>query len=296
MFIRTSITLALCAALAACGGKNKSSEDGDADATPDADDVTEVTDPADDPVDDPVDDPTEDPTVDPEEDATVDPEEDATVDPEEDAAPDAEDDADMDAVVDAGDDAEMDVPADESTDASGETSDAGTDAPTVMLFFSEYVEGTSDNKAVEIYNAGTAAYDISTCTVNIYYNGSTTAGDSITLSSVSLASDDVHVLCNSGLTSTGTSPCDQSVGNLDFNGNDAVELVCGGTTYDVIGQIGTDPGTRWGTGTVTTQNHTLRRKCTITAGDADGTDAFDPVTEWDSFTVDSFTGLGDHCP
>ncbi len=305
MFIRTSITLALCAALLACGGKDKKTEDGDADATPDGEDVTEVTDPAedpvvdpvDDPVVDPVDDPVDDPVVDPVDDPVVDPTEDPEEDAEEDAAPDAEDDADLDA-VDVEDDTEMDVSTDESSDASSETSDVTTDGSTVMLFFSEYVEGTSNNKAVEIYNAGTAAYDLSTCAVNIYSNGSATVSASITLSTVSLAADDVHVLCHSSLTSTGSSACDQTYGSGWFNGNDAVELVCDGTTYDVIGQIGFDPGTdsAWGSGSVTTMDHTLRRKCTITAGDADGTDAFDPATEWDGFAVDSFTGLGEHCP
>jgi hypothetical protein len=301
MFIRTSITIALCAALLACGGKDKKTEDGDADAGPDAEDVTEVTDPPTDPIEetpeDPVPDLVEDVVEDTVEDSVEDTVEDTAEDTVEDAEEDAEDDVTTDAEEDAEDDAEMDA-VDDATDVSVDGgSDVSVDGgSTVMLFFSEYVEGSSYNKAVEIYNAGSAAYDIAGCTVNIYYNGNTTVGDSITLSSVSLAADDVHVLCHSSFTSTGTSTCDQMDGNLAFNGDDAVELVCGGTTYDVIGQIGTDPGSRWGTGSVSTENHTLQRKCTITAGDADGSDAFDPSTEWDGFSIDTFTGLGDHCP
>ena len=61
-----------------------------------------------------------------------------------------------------------------------------------------------------------------------------------------------------------------------------MELRCEGVTLDVIGQIGTDPGTDWSGGGVSTQDASLSRKCTVSAGDADGTDAFDPSVEWDT--------------
>ena len=75
----------------------------------------------------------------------------------------------------------------------------------------------------------------------------------------------------------------------------AVELVCSGTTLDVIGQIGFDPGVEWGTDDASTQNNTIRRKCTVTDGDPDGSDAFDPAVEWDGFPQDTFDNLGSHC-
>ena len=288
MLARTTTSIVLCVALMACGGKNNGTEDAEADATPDVEDVTEVADPGTDPAVEPVVDPATEPVEDMVEDAPWDGEADA----EEDVEPDETEDAVIDAEDDTEDDARLDA-VDASVDGG---SDAGTDSHTVMLFFSEYVEGTGNNKAVEIYNAGTAAYDIGGCTVNIYSNGSSTTSASITLTTLSLAADDVHTLCHSGLISTGTVSCDQSHGSVSFNGNDAVELVCGGTVYDVIGQIGYDPGTEWGTGGVTTMAHTLRRKCAIVAGDSNGADAFDPATEWDGFGVNVFTGLGDHCP
>ena len=67
-----------------------------------------------------------------------------------------------------------------------------------------------------------------------------------------------------------------------------------GTAIDVIGQVGNDPGSYWGTGDITTQNHTLRRNATITAGDTNATDAFDPSVEWDGYPQDTFDGLGSH--
>ena len=52
---------------------------------------------------------------------------------------------------------------------------------------------------------------------------------------------------------------------------------------DSIGQVGVDPGTEWGTGLTSTADNTLRRKATVTAGDPNGADAFDPAAEWDGF-------------
>jgi uncharacterized protein len=87
---------------------------------------------------------------------------------------------------------------------------------------------------------------------------------------------------------------DQTNGAGWFNGDDAVVLTRGSTPIDVIGQIGVDPGTEWGSGLTSTADNTLRRKPTIETGDADGSDAFDPAAEWDGFAVDTFDDLGSH--
>jgi len=83
---------------------------------------------------------------------------------------------------------------------------------------------------------------------------------------------------------------------MDFNGDDAIELynTATGQSVDIIGEIGNDPGSYWGSGDVTTQNHTLRRKPDITSGDTDGSDAFDPATEWDGYAEDNVDDLGQH--
>jgi uncharacterized protein len=81
---------------------------------------------------------------------------------------------------------------------------------------------------------------------------------------------------------------------MGFNGDDAVALRKGTTMIDVIGQIGFDPGTEWGTGLTSTADNTLRLMSTILAGDANGTDAFDPSQKWVGFATDSFDGLGAH--
>lgn len=167
-------------------------------------------------------------------------------------------------------------------------------AATGELFFSEYVEGSSTNKALEVFN-GTAdvvaldgVYD-----VQIFANGSATATATIGLQGT-IAAGDAFVLARSGAAAELVSRADQTTSNFLFNGNDAVVLRNNGAIVDVIGQIGTDPGTAWSAGGVTTADGTMRRKATVTEGDPDGADVFDPAAEWDGLPLDTFDGLGVH--
>ena len=63
---------------------------------------------------------------------------------------------------------------------------------------------------------------------------------------------------------------------------------------DVIGQVGFDPGSEWGSGQTSTKDNTIRRQESVCQGDADGTDPFDPTLEWDGFDQNTFDGLGTH--
>src|SRR5215203_3509857 len=166
------------------------------------------------------------------------------------------------------------------------------------LFFSEYIEGTSNNKAIEIYNgtAGPVNLAADAYMLQMFFNGSTTAGLALALSGT-VASGNVYVVAQSLASQTILAQADQTNGAGWFNGDDAVVLRKGGATgpiLDVIGQIGTDPGTEWGTGLTSTADNTLRRKSSIEAGDTNGGDAFDPAVEWDGFATDTFDGLGSH--
>ena len=62
----------------------------------------------------------------------------------------------------------------------------------------------------------------------------------------------------------------------------------------MIGQIGFDPGTEWGTGVNSTADNTLRRGAATCVGDSDGTNAFDPSVGWTGFATDTADGLGPH--
>ncbi len=167
-------------------------------------------------------------------------------------------------------------------------------APT-ELFFSEYVEGSSNNKALEIYNGTGAAVDLAASgyAVDIYFNGSTSASTKIPLMGT-VAPKDVFVLADNDAATPVLDVADQTSSASFFNGDDAVVLRKGTTVLDVIGQIGTDPGSAWGKDPTSTQNNTLRRKASVMQGDSDGSDAFDPATEWDGFATDTFAGLGSY--
>jgi hypothetical protein len=156
------------------------------------------------------------------------------------------------------------------------------------LWFSEYVEGSSSNKALEI--TALAHSELDGCKVSTYFNGKLEATVVATLSGT-LEAGQVLTLCTSALKEKLPDTCTQ-IGNLTFNGDDAVTLSCDGTVLDVIGQLGVDPGAAWGTEPNSTVDHTLRRKCTVQSGDPLGDDPFDPSTEWEAFPVDTFGGLG----
>ncbi len=162
-------------------------------------------------------------------------------------------------------------------------------------FFSEYVEGSSNNKALEIFNPSLNSLQLSTCTIRHYNGGSSTPTYSYTLASGTLDPGDVHVVCDDEAGTGLLAFCDESTNSaaLGFNGDDTLALYCG-ATVDVIGQIGYDPGSEWGSGDCSTQNNTIRRKCGLVTGDTNGSDAFVPSVEWEGFTQDTFTGLGTH--
>lgn len=160
------------------------------------------------------------------------------------------------------------------------------------LFISEYVEGTGNNKAIEIYNGTGAAVNLSGYSIAVYANGGTTPS-AIALTGT-LADGDVFVLVNPGAVAALLALADQTSGSLSHNGDDAIALRQGTTLLDVIGQIGYDPGTAWGSGLTSTLDHTLRRKITVSTGDANGSDAFDPSLQWDGYANDAFDGLGAH--
>jgi len=178
------------------------------------------------------------------------------------------------------------TPSDESDDFFSIT---GTSTYSDLLI-SEYVEGSSNNKYLEIYNGTGGNIDLSNYSVKIYANGNTSPSSSIALSGT-LINGDVYVIANSSATIWAGTP-DLITGSLSFNGDDAVTLEDISGYVDVIGQIGVQQV--WGSGDVTTQNHTLRRKTSITAGDTDGSDAFDPSIEWDGFPQDNVSDLGSY--
>ena len=187
------------------------------------------------------------------------------------------------------------------------------------LFFSEYVEGYGQNKALEVYNPTSQTIDLSAYQIERYSNGATnsSAGGVTNLTGM-LVSGDAFVI-TSGETDTsstfgsidpilfGMSDLAEPVGSyptpLHMNGNDAMVLTKNGQIIDVIGKVGEDPASGAWTddaasgftmGSWWTAQHTLIRKNTVLYGDNNGVDLFDPSAEWDSLVIGSWNNLGAH--
>jgi uncharacterized protein len=164
------------------------------------------------------------------------------------------------------------------------------------LFFSEYVEGSGNNKALEIYNSTNSDVSLNgeAYGIQMYFNGSTSVGLTINLTGV-VPAHGTYVIAHAQADPAIIAVAQNSSSSAGwFNGNDAVALRKGNDNVDVIGQIGNNPGTEWGAGLTSTADNTLRRKKAITVGDASGADAFDPAVEWEGFANNTFGGLGTH--
>ena len=185
------------------------------------------------------------------------------------------------------------------------------------LFFSEYVEGSSNNKAVEIYNPTDAPIDLSSYSIERYSNGSDAVSDEMDLSGT-LNAGETWIVTNSDTNSANEfgyimvelyNMADQWApvypSPLYMNGNDAMTLSKNGTIIDIIGKIGEDPGDAWtddatagftdaNGGAWWTKNHTLVRKASVKSGVKTSPILFNPATEWDSLSINTWTNLGTH--
>ena len=150
------------------------------------------------------------------------------------------------------------------------------------LFFSEYVEGSSYNKALEIANFSGAAVNLSGYSIKKQTNGSGSWGSELKLSGT-LANEEVYVIASSRAGSQVSSVADLKTSSnaLTFNGNDAVALFKNGTLIDVLGTFNSSSNYA--------KDVTLVRKPTVTS----------PVTsyntnEWTKYSKDEFGYLGAH--
>ncbi|MEA3431055.1 MAG: lamin tail domain-containing protein [candidate division WOR-3 bacterium] len=180
------------------------------------------------------------------------------------------------------------------------------------LLFSEYIEGSSNNKALEIYNGSGEAIDLSEYRIAQSVNGGGWQYYHYFPNGATLADDDVWVILNSEASTDYFLPenADEVLSYpsvVHHNGDDARGLekrvVFGTDTtwklIDVIGIPDEDPGYGWDVAGVleATKDHTLVRKSSVTSGNLDwvasaGTNADD--SEWIVYDKNTFTCLGSH--
>jgi P pilus assembly chaperone PapD len=167
-------------------------------------------------------------------------------------------------------------------------------APTPTdLFFSEYIEGSSNNKAFEIYNGTPYYVFLANYNVKLYTNGSPTPGSTYLMLGV-LAPQGVFVIANASANATILAIANVTSGVANYNGDDAIVLYHGTEIIDSIGQVGVDPGAAWVSGDVTTLDRTLVRIPATYDGDIITNDAYDPSLYWNVFPIDTLDYLGSH--
>jgi len=171
------------------------------------------------------------------------------------------------------------------------------------LFFSEYAEGSSNNKYVEIYNGTGAAVDLSSYNTHRISNGGEWSEYIYPLEGI-LEDGDVFVIANSQANATILAEADITSQLTFFNGNDAVGLskndgLGGWILIDAIGEDGPDPLSSWDVAGVSgaTGEHTLVRKPDVCSPTTDwalsaGTNADD--SQWVVFGQDNWDNLGFH--
>lgn len=148
------------------------------------------------------------------------------------------------------------------------------------LIISEYVEGSSFNKAIEIYNGTGADVDLSAYTLQKQQDGDGDYGNALALSGT-LASGVTYVIVNhqckeSDLLDQADLKSESQV--VNFNGNDAVALFKGTEKIDEVGVFGSSED--WG------KDVTLRR----IYGEGP-TATYDP-SEWTEADKDDFSDVG----
>src|SRR5690606_13369362 len=166
------------------------------------------------------------------------------------------------------------------------------------LFFSEYIEGSSSNKYLEIYNPTGSTITLTDYSVELYANGNTSPNNTedFTLGfPATLASGDVIILQHQNANVYTGLAFNSTVCN--FNGNDAIVLKKGDVIIDIIGNIGCDPGSSWEDGDNETINATLVRNMDVCGGvTTNPSPCLFPtlITEWTPFATDDVSNLGFH--
>lgn len=161
---------------------------------------------------------------------------------------------------------------------------AATGSTATDLLFSEYIEGSSNNKALEISNATGAAINLSIYSIKKQTNGAGAWSTGLSLTGT-LNNGSKFTIINSFMASScypiSSANLSTAATEMAFNGNDAVGLFKNGVLIDIIGTF------NGGTANFAA-DQTLRRKATVTSP----TTTFNKTTQWDSYTSDTCNNLG----
>ncbi|WP_050910992.1 ExeM/NucH family extracellular endonuclease [Vibrio campbellii] len=148
------------------------------------------------------------------------------------------------------------------------------------IILSQYIEGGSYNKAVEIANTGDAAVTLTGYELAKSSNGGGTWGSTFDLSQVTLQANQVYVLAHGDASDAIKAVADHTEKSVaNFNGDDPIALLKDGEVHDIIGVMG---DVDFGKDTTLVRN-----------SDALTPSATYDASQWTAFEKDNIDGLGE---
>ena len=165
------------------------------------------------------------------------------------------------------------------------------------LIISEYSEGSSYNKYVEIYNG--TAYDVDLSQYELWKitNGGNWPETSLSLSGT-LSSGQAFLVAHSSSNVAILSDADLTSGFCNFNGDDAIGLARlddngNFILIDAVGEDGSDPGLGWDVSGVSnaTKDHTLIRFNNVCNPEIDWSVG---SSQWEVLPQNTWNDIGDH--
>jgi endonuclease YncB( thermonuclease family) len=152
---------------------------------------------------------------------------------------------------------------------------------TNKLLITKYVEGLTNNKAIEIRNFANETIDLSDYRISIYTNGSESISINIPLTGT-LEPNELLVIAYDQSEPELREKADIITNDLFFDGNDVVAITFkNGQIVDMIGTIGFN--------IFYISNETFVRRSHITTASTEYS-----MLDWDIYAVDNFSMLGTH--
>lgn len=151
-----------------------------------------------------------------------------------------------------------------------------------QLMFSQYVDGSSNKKGLEIYNPNATVANLAEYEIQQFNNGALTKTVAFQLQGT-LASQAKFLVGRTELQAVLGSQVNQ-VAALSFNGDDAIVLVHKGRVVDRFGRVGEQPVNGWGNTVFSKGNSFTRLQNTNPATEIDPTTSFDLDSAWKAWT------------